>query len=107
MPVQWEMAMRDPEPDDAGWKMPDIKTSDLGSDSGDDGAGGSPDDMAEQTIDAIVECLNTRGPGGVARIRQYANALTGMVDAYMDRDEDTFTEAAGEAYRALRHLVSS
>jgi hypothetical protein len=103
------MAMRDPEPDDAGWNMPDIKTSDLerGSDSGDDGAVASPDDMAEQTIDAIVECLNARGPGAVARIRQYANALTAMVDAYMDRDEDTFTHAAGEAYRALRHLVSS
>ena len=64
-------------------------------------------DIVEQAITGIVDCLNARGPGAVARIRQYAQALQGMADAFVDRDDAAFTDAAGDAYRALRHLISS
>jgi hypothetical protein len=30
-----------------------------------------------------------------------------MADAFVDRDDAAFTDAAGDAYRALRHLISS
>jgi hypothetical protein len=108
MPAQWGMAMPDPSLDDDDGELPDIKMSDIKrGNRGDDSDGGSVDDMADATIDAIVECLNEHGPAGVARLRQYAAALTAMTDAYQDRDEDTFNEATGKAYKALRHLISN
>jgi hypothetical protein len=101
--------MPDPELDDDDGELPDVKISDIkrGNDRSDDNECGGVDDAVEKTIDSIVEVLSARGPGGVARIRQYANALTAMADSYMDRDSDALSEAAGDAYRALRHLISN
>lgn len=62
-------------------------------------------DIAEQAIMGIVECLNDRGPGAVARIRQYARGLEAMADAYMERDDQALEDAAADAYQALSKLI--
>jgi hypothetical protein len=74
----------------------------LNREQGDDGDG----DIAEQAIMGIVECLHQRGPGAVARIRQYAQALEGMCDAYMERDHAGLEDAAADAHQALSKLIS-
>src|SRR5262245_38766553 len=67
---------------------------------------GDNGDIAEQAIMGIVECLNDRGPGAVARIRQYARALEAMADAHMERDDHALEDAAADAYEALSKLIS-
>jgi hypothetical protein len=66
---------------------------------------GDNGDIAEQAIMGIVECLNDRGPGAVARIRQYARGLEAMADAYMERDHQALEDAAADAYQALSKLI--
>jgi hypothetical protein len=63
-------------------------------------------DIAEQAIMGIVECLNDRGPGAVARIRQYAQALEGMADAWMEKDNQALEDHAADAHEALSKLIS-
>jgi hypothetical protein len=67
---------------------------------------GENQDIAEQAIMGIVECLNDRGPGAVARIKQLARALEEMADAHMDHDHAGLEDAAADAHLALSKLIS-
>jgi hypothetical protein len=84
-----------------GGEGPGQDEDNLDREQGGDGDG----DIAEQAIMGIVECLNDRGPGAVARIRQYARGLEAMADAYMERDDQALEDAAADAYQALSKLI--
>jgi hypothetical protein len=62
-------------------------------------------DLAARRIMHLVRLLNDRGPGAVARIRQYARGLEAMADAYMERDDQALEDAAADAYQALSKLI--
>jgi hypothetical protein len=68
----------------------------------DDGEG----DIAEQIVMHLVECLSERGPGAVARVRQFAQALEAMADACMERDHAGLEDAAADTHKQLSKIFN-
>jgi streptomycin 6-kinase len=60
---------------------------------------------AAATIGSIVHRLQRGGPAAVRDLRKFTAALEDLADAYMERDHETFEEAANIARDALNDLI--
>jgi hypothetical protein len=66
---------------------------------------GNDDDIAEQGILGIAECLLRDGPPAIRLVRLLARGLEDMAQAAIAKDHHALEEAAGDACDAMRSLI--
>jgi hypothetical protein len=62
------------------------------------------DDIAQQAIIGIVDCLH-KGPSGIRDVRLLAEALSAMADAVTSHDNKQLEDAACDAHEVLSGMI--